>query len=212
MLQAQAAGIPVNTLARGQALQEGRVTGRVLWPYENGLYPGMNPNRSSLVIYWELNGTSLLTTGDLHPDYAPYAYTGAQVLKVPHHGSRDDNSPAALGMVCPQIALITAPGLRPQLSGGSARLEAWAPGLLTGQAGAITLVFEQAGSPRLSALPGRIMDYQEFYDQLKTGKFQAHLFEGKRSMAIKRCRPAPGSLKAMALMNESVLTTRLTAS
>ncbi|HPA60197.1 MAG TPA: ComEC/Rec2 family competence protein [Clostridia bacterium] len=158
VLQAQAAGIPVNTLARGQALQEGRVTGRVLWPYENGLYPGMNPNRSSLVIYWELNGTSLLTTGDLHPDYAPYAYTGAQVLKVPHHGSRDDNSPAALGMVCPQIALITASGLRPQRYQAAAqRLEAMgARVFLTGQAGAITLVFEQAGSPRLSTyLPGR---------------------------------------------------------
>ena len=156
--QAQAAGIPVKTLARGQVLQEGRVTGRVLWPYEGGLYPGMNPNRGSLVIDWELNGTSLLTTGDLHADYAPYAYTGAQVLKVSHHGSRDDNSPAALEMICPQIALVTSSGLHPQRYQAAAqRLEAMgAKVYATGQTGAITLSFDQAGSLRLSTyLPGR---------------------------------------------------------
>lgn len=142
--RAQQASIPVKMLARGDSLAQGRVKAEVLWPIKEGLYPGLPPNWGSLVLYWELGGLSLLTTGDLGSAYAPYVYQPAQVMKLPHHGSRADNSKALLELVKPQLALITAASSQPQRYQAAQEYLA-ALGirhLVTGQTGAITLHIE----------------------------------------------------------------------
>lgn len=141
--EARAAGIKTTFLARGDVLRSGRVTGEVLWPYAGALYPGMDPNRGSLVVYWDLDGITLLGASDLSKDYARYVFKPAQVLKVPHHGSRKDNTLETLRLSGPQLALITAVDSRAEqyqaaqqtLAGLSARQ------LVTGQTGAVTLKF-----------------------------------------------------------------------
>ena len=106
--QAQQSGIAVRFLGAGDTLGSGRALATVTWPKTGALYPGMAANHGSLVLYWELDGFSLLTTGDISAAYARYALLPAQVLKVPHHGSRADNSQDTLALVSPQMALITA--------------------------------------------------------------------------------------------------------
>lgn len=139
--RAKEIGIPVAFAHRGQQWQTERMKMIVLWPYKDALYPGMAANRGSLVLYWELDGISLLTTGDLQYDYAAYAYQPAQVVKLPHHGSRADNSQQILRLMSPQLALVTAMANRPERF--SAALEHLddmdAASLVTGQTGAITL-------------------------------------------------------------------------
>ena len=113
------------------------------WPVTDAFYPGMAANHGSLVIYWELDGVSMLTTGDISAAYAPYALSTSQVLKVPHHGSRADNSRDSLGLVSPQLALIT--GSAHQADRYKMALshldDANAFTLSTGDTGAITLRF-----------------------------------------------------------------------
>ena len=142
--RAQQAGIPVTMLARGDSLAQGRVKAEVLWPLAEGLYPGLPPNWGSLVLYWELEGLSLLTTGDLGSAYAPYVYRPAQVMKLPHHGSKADNGKALLALVSPQLALITAQDSQPQrYQAAQEHLDALGiQHLVTGQSGAITLHIE----------------------------------------------------------------------
>ena len=143
ILRAEQMGIPVRFLGAGDVLESGRTKATVTWPVTGALYPGMAANHGSLVLYWELDGVSMLTTGDISAAYAPYALRTAQVLKVPHHGSRADNSRGTLGLVSPQLALITASAHQKDrykatllhLDEKSART------LSTGDTGAITLRF-----------------------------------------------------------------------
>lgn len=136
-------GIPVRELGRGDQIKAGRAEGEVLWPYKEALYPGMDPNRGALVVYWNLEGTSLLAASDLHADYAPYVLKPAQVLKAAHHGSKDDNTPALLSMVKPELALITAPEFRQERyqKARDALTGLGTAVLVTGETGAITLTF-----------------------------------------------------------------------
>ncbi len=155
--QAKARGIPVQFAARGRQWQSDRVKVTVQWPYKDALYPGMDANRGSLVLYWELDGISLLTTGDLQADYAPYAMRPAQVVKLPHHGSRDDNTGAILRGISPRLALITAMEDRPERY--QAALDQLgilqAEHAVTGRTGAITLIFDQGEMRIYQQLAGR---------------------------------------------------------
>lgn len=106
--QARAQGITVQTIAAGDGIDEGRLSMQVLWPVRDRLYPGMDPNHGSLVMRWELDGVSLLTTGDLTREYERYAAAPAQMIKVAHHGSKGSTSEDFLDVVQPQIALLSA--------------------------------------------------------------------------------------------------------
>ncbi len=155
--EARRMGIPIRALGRGDTLASARVSGQVLWPYHQALYPGLAANEGSLVIYWELDGASLLTTGDLSKDYAGYVLRPAQVMKLPHHGSGADNSGELLSLVSPRLALLTASTRQPErhqaaretLEGRGARV------LVTGQTGAITLTFARGEILAHTYLPGK---------------------------------------------------------
>lgn len=143
ILQAEQMGIPLRSLGAGDILESKHTKAAVTWPVTEALYPGMAANHGSLVLYWELDGVSMLTTGDISAAYAPYALRTAQVLKVPHHGSRADNSRDSLGLVSPQLALITASAHQADRY----KMAQWhlddisAFTLSTGDTGAITLRF-----------------------------------------------------------------------
>lgn len=141
---AQQQGIPVRMLGRGDTLSSKRVKGEVLWPYPFGVYPGLSPNDGSLVVYWELDGVSLLSTGDIGSGYAKYAQRPAQVMKAPHHGSRRDTDDALLQSVSAQVVLITADDRKTdRYQAAQERIaKTGALHLVTGQTGAITLLFD----------------------------------------------------------------------
>lgn len=104
---ARDAGIFISYVGAGDTWQQGRINMRVLWPYEDRMYPGLDANLSSLTMLWDLDGSSLMTTADLSSDYELYAAQPAQILKLAHHGSKSSSSMAFLQIVMPQIALLT---------------------------------------------------------------------------------------------------------
>ncbi|MGI6691349.1 MAG: DNA internalization-related competence protein ComEC/Rec2 [Christensenellales bacterium] len=105
--EAAARGIPIRHVGAGDSFTGDRVSMRVLWPGSH-TYPGRDANHFSLTMLWQVDGMSILTTGDLSAEYDQYAAHPAQVLKVAHHGSRDSTSDVFLSAVSPQIALITS--------------------------------------------------------------------------------------------------------
>jgi competence protein ComEC len=70
----------------------GSISWRVLWPRRR-IDAGSVPNNSSVVLLADVDGVSMLLTGDVEPE-AQAAIINAEssvqvdVMKVPHHGSR----------------------------------------------------------------------------------------------------------------------------
>ena len=151
----QGAGIPLRHLGRGDLLLSPRVRGEVRWPPRDGLYPGQASNLGSLVIYWDLDGVSLLSTGDISAAYAPYAMQPAQVLKISHHGSKADNPVVVLAQVSPRLALITASDWQADrhLATRERLGRLGAANLVTGQTGAVTLRLDKGALSILQHLP-----------------------------------------------------------
>ncbi len=107
LTMAQDLGIPVSHAGAGDTWQQGRVSMRVLWPFKDRVYPGMDANHSSMAMLWDLDGNILMTTADMSSDYERYAAAPAQILKLAHHGSKSSNSLSFLKTVNSQIALLT---------------------------------------------------------------------------------------------------------
>lgn len=153
----ETAGIPVSALKRGDVLQSKRVACRVLWPYEGAVYPGLSANDSALLTLWDLDGVSLLSASDLSGRYAGYTLEQADLLKVAHHGSKNDNNRELLEMVSPQIALITADDYQAgrYKKTGEILSDMGARELVTGPLGAITIKSEHGAVEILTHLPRR---------------------------------------------------------
>jgi competence protein ComEC len=105
------AGVPLTTAAVGEVRTTGPVQWRVLWPAWI-LDEGSRPNNASVVVRLTTQGVVLLLTGDVEPaaQAALLADEGsirAEVLKVPHHGSANQD-PAFLRDVGAGIALVSA--------------------------------------------------------------------------------------------------------
>lgn len=102
------AGIPVREISAGETMQGDKVNMRVLWPYEERSYPGLDANDNSMVLLWRMDGVDLISTGDLSGTYEHYAAFPAQMLKVAHHGSKTATGAAFLERINPQIAFISS--------------------------------------------------------------------------------------------------------
>ncbi|MDD4081135.1 MAG: ComEC/Rec2 family competence protein [Eubacteriales bacterium] len=155
-LTARDSGIPVRTLGAGDEILLGRVKGQVLWPYHGAAYPGLPANANSLVTLWDLDGVSLLSTGDISASYSHYLDIGAQILKVPHHGSRIDATEALIRRVNPEIAFITASGTQPDRYQAAARrlLDSESTYCITGETGAVTITCENGQAHLTGHLQG----------------------------------------------------------
>ncbi len=104
-------GIPVKMLHAGDVLTSPRTAMTVLWPKQGTVRPGQDANHSSLAAYLQMEGVSLLTTGDITGEYEQYAAAGADILKVAHHGSAGSTADDFLSTVSPQMALLSCSGL-----------------------------------------------------------------------------------------------------
>jgi competence protein ComEC len=112
---AAAADIVVVPARVGERRHVGPLSWQVLWPRRIIATDESVPNNASVVLLVERSGVRMLLGGDIEPA-AQRALLGAEsqnlradVLKVPHHGSRYQE-PAFLAAVAPRVA-ITSVGL-----------------------------------------------------------------------------------------------------
>ena len=111
----KARGIPIQHLAAGDIIRLPRSTMTVTWPVSGTVAAGQDANRYSMGLLCDLDGVKLLTCADIAGDFEVYAARDADILKVPHHGSKDSTGAEFLSSVSPQIALITASRLSSRL-------------------------------------------------------------------------------------------------
>jgi competence protein ComEC len=108
---AAAAGVPVETSVTGEVRVVGALRWRVLGPVRSFRGSGDDPNNNSIVLRVELPGLTALLTGDVEPEaQAALLEAGADlradVLKVPHHGSRHQD-PQFLRAVGARVAVAS---------------------------------------------------------------------------------------------------------
>jgi competence protein ComEC len=109
--QAQAAGVPVIHEHRGDAFDFGYAHGEVIWPSETSELAS-NPNNNSLVLRVESGAARFLLAGDIEQKaekeiIADGDALSADILKVPHHGSKTSSTDEFLAAVAPRIAVIS---------------------------------------------------------------------------------------------------------
>jgi len=116
---ANAAGVPVSYIAAGDVIKFNGMDLQVLFPYDsenaNAVFQG--ENNSSLVIRAVYGNHAVLLTGDIEENVEKYLLgrasaagnaVNAQVLQIPHHGSRSSATNEFLQAVAPQAAVISA--------------------------------------------------------------------------------------------------------
>lgn len=147
-------GIAEVPLAAGELVHGGGVTCEVLWP---PALPTSADNNASLVMRASAGGRSVLFTGDLEaPGEAALLATGntvrADVLQLPHHGSRTSSSAAFLRGVDPVLALAVT-GVRPRFAypdRGVAERVRRLPCVLVSQAGTVSVGWASGDSLMLA--------------------------------------------------------------
>jgi competence protein ComEC len=114
---ARLAGADETPLTGGQRVAIGAIGCDVLWPPP--VMEGAD-NDASLVARFRLGGAALLVSGDLEATgeaalLASGASLRAELLQLPHHGSRTSATPAFLEAVMPVVA-FAAPGTHPRFA------------------------------------------------------------------------------------------------
>jgi competence protein ComEC len=105
------ADLPVVVAAPGQSGDINDVHWEVLWPERIIRGEGSDPNNASVVLLVQTQGVRLLLTGDIEPA-AQHALAlasddlAADVIKVPHHGSRYQDQ-LFWQEVHPRVALVS---------------------------------------------------------------------------------------------------------
>lgn len=105
--QAQASGIELLETVSGDVLKFGPFSVRVLSPEQRSEKEG---NEGSLVLNIEVNGERFLLTGDISSETEKTLLReeiSADILKVPHHGSKYSSSTEFLREVHPKIAFVS---------------------------------------------------------------------------------------------------------
>ena len=111
LTHARARGVRIVDHSRGDSFSWAGVSGLVLWP-EDHSEAQQASNNDSLVLWLSHGSHSFLLPGDIEkPIEADLVARGdplaADVLKVPHHGSRTSATEAMLRAVHPQYAVIS---------------------------------------------------------------------------------------------------------
>lgn len=104
----RASGVARRALAAGQRLNWDGVQVEVVGPPPPSSPPWRVKNDDSLVLRLRFGGLSLLLTGDIEAAGEGRLAGRADVLKVPHHGSRSSSTPAFLAATAPRAALLSA--------------------------------------------------------------------------------------------------------
>jgi competence protein ComEC len=90
-------GLEVVEAVPGQVGAWGDASWRVLWPGDPIEGEGSAANNASVVLVVEVSGVSMLLTGDVEPEaqraILADGLPDVDVLKVPHHGSRHQETP-----------------------------------------------------------------------------------------------------------------------
>jgi competence protein ComEC len=105
---AQSRATPVRIIRGGETISLGDVEGRTI--VAAGRYRRAPENNHSVLLLLRANRRSVLLTGDIEKD-AERDLTGviphAEILKIPHHGSRTSTSAPLLDAVRPRLALVS---------------------------------------------------------------------------------------------------------
>lgn len=143
LAQLRQTGTEIVYLARGDeiTLPGGKCT--VLWPERDRVRPRQDANLYSLTLLAEVQGSTMLLTGDLEGAYEMYAAVPADVLKVAHHGSESSTSPGFLQEVSPQLLLLSCGSGERGASLAARRGDI--PMVDTSANGAVTIEFEPDG-------------------------------------------------------------------
>jgi competence protein ComEC len=110
---AQRGSVPVEFLKRGDSLDIGGVALQVLNPRGEDALSRASANNASIVIHMKFGVRSLLLTGDIErateDELVNTSGVGldADVVKVPHHGSKTSSTDAFVGKVEPNLAVIS---------------------------------------------------------------------------------------------------------
>lgn len=107
---AEAAGVKVMTVKKGDELHCGQVNFSVLWPEKNA--GGKDVNEEAMVMELSFGAFQMLFTGDIGADtekklLASGVLTDIDCLKVGHHGSRYSTTEAFLKKLKPEVAVIS---------------------------------------------------------------------------------------------------------
>ena len=104
--------VPVRRVALGESIDLGGATLTVLHPPE-GWIASQEDNECSLVLRLEWDGVRVLLPGDIQSAGEAAVSSldcRAEVLKVPHHGSRTSSSDAFIDAVAPAHAIVSTRG------------------------------------------------------------------------------------------------------
>jgi competence protein ComEC len=97
------------TVSRGVATLWDGVTMRVVWPRPSGPPPWSTRNDDSVVVDMALGAVHFLLAGDIEEGAEEQlGSVPAEVLKVPHHGSRSSSSAGFIAAVAPRVAVVSA--------------------------------------------------------------------------------------------------------
>jgi len=159
-----ASGGHVHDVVRGPPFMLGGATFEVLGPTIDAEQDGrctVEDNDASVVLRVSHAGRRVLLTGDIEASAeaalvaSDRAHLGADVLKVPHHGSRTSSTPAFLEAVDPTFAIVTGvPGPRPPPHPAvlGRYLARGVPTYTTGSEGAVTVHIGPDGALRIGSL------------------------------------------------------------
>jgi competence protein ComEC len=108
MASAKRYSVPVRQVGKGDVFEVGGVRVEILWPVASG-EPVGSDNNSSLVLLMSFGDRRFLFTGDIERE-AEAGLVGlplkADLVKVPHHGSRTSSTEEFVGAVSSRLAVI----------------------------------------------------------------------------------------------------------